>query len=304
MTLLSSKNVRDVVVVVVFILVSTGSAASIPKERQIGEGWIINGIPMSIDHVSFNRHTGERPTDNRIAIKNIGNQEPALAINNDVIFSSEPPIPTEGSLIINDNVANLTPLVQRLEMPNESILERANVEVVVDDVKTVEKKPDLKTETDKQVDDVKTVEKKPDLKTETDKPGSAEKVIDVKPADDPDLNFFERELKAVKEETEETGMNNIKAAFESDSKSSEPETAQQESRPDVTKVEDDWGDFEEAFGDEQEVEEVIDGDENQDDLLHADSDEEVGDGAGLDNDEVIRDEVDKDMEAADDNVAI
>ena len=59
MTLLSSKDVRDVVVVVLVLaslMISTGSAASIPKERQIGEGWIINGIPMSIDHVAFNRY--------------------------------------------------------------------------------------------------------------------------------------------------------------------------------------------------------------------------------------------------------
>jgi len=277
--LFSSKDLQHVIVVVlVSLMISTGSAGLIPKERQIGEGWIINGIPMSIDHVSFNRHTGERPAeDSRIANNNIGNQEPALTINN-VIFNSKPPLPTEGSLVIdNDNVANLAPLVQSLDMPNESIFGKANVEVVVDDVKTVEEeKPDLKTETDKQVDDVKTVEEELDLKTETDK-----HVDDV----------------------EETRMNNVKAAFESDLESSEPETGQQESRPDVTKVEDDWGDFEEAFGDEQEVEEVIDGDENQDDLLQADSDEEVGDGDGLDNAEVIGDEADKEMEAADDKVA-
>lgn len=311
MTLLSSKDVRDVVVVVVVVLVSlmisTGSAASIPKERQIGEGWIINGIPMSIDHVAFNRHTGERPAeDNRITNSNIGNQEPALAVINNVIFNSKPPIPlaTEVSLIINeDNVANLAPLVQSLEMPNESVLGRANVEVVVDDVKTVKEKPDLKTETDKQVDDVKTVEKEPGLRTETDKQGSEEIVSDVKPAEDSDL----------KKETKETLIKDVKVAFDSDLKSSGTETAEQESRPgdvipDVTKVEDDWGDFEEAFGDEQEVgegnEEVIDGEENHDDLLHADPDEEVGDGAGLDNDEVIGDETDKDMEVADDNVVI
>jgi len=293
----------------VSLMISTGSAASIPKERQIGEGWIINGIPMSIDHVAFNRHTGGRPEDNRITNNNIGNQESALAINN-VLFNSKPPpsLMAEGSLVIDDNVANLPPLVQSLKNPNESILGRADVEVVVDDVKTVEKQPSLKTETDKQVDDVKTVEKEAGLRTETDKQGSVEIVSDVKLAEYPDLKSFETEAEAVKEETKETLIKNVKAAVDSDLESSGTETALQESRPDVTKVEDDWGDFEEAFGDEQEVgegnEEVIDGEENHDDLLHADSDEEVGDGAGLDNDEVIGDETDKDMEVADDNVVI
>ena len=53
MTLLSSKDVR--VVVLVALMFSNGSPASIPRERRVGEGWIINGIPMSIDHVAFNR---------------------------------------------------------------------------------------------------------------------------------------------------------------------------------------------------------------------------------------------------------
>ena len=56
MTLLSSKDVRVVVLVVLAALMfSNGSPASIPRERRVGEGWIINGIPMSIDHVAFNR---------------------------------------------------------------------------------------------------------------------------------------------------------------------------------------------------------------------------------------------------------
>ena len=54
--LLSSKDVRVVVVLVLALIVSNGSPASIPKERRVGEGWIINGIPMSIDHVAFNRY--------------------------------------------------------------------------------------------------------------------------------------------------------------------------------------------------------------------------------------------------------
>ena len=37
-------------------MIANGSPASIPKERRIGEGWIINGIPMSIDHVAFYRY--------------------------------------------------------------------------------------------------------------------------------------------------------------------------------------------------------------------------------------------------------
>merc|ERR1711974_515677 len=130
------------------------------RERRVGEGWIINGIPMSIDHVAFNRHTGERPEYNRIANNNIGNEEPAFAIssseppplvaekitnNNNIgnedpalaISSSEPPpLVTKGSVVINDNVVSLpSPLVHSLEKPDESILERANVKLV-DDVKT------------------------------------------------------------------------------------------------------------------------------------------------------------------------
>ena len=128
------------------------------------------------------------------------------------------------------------------------------------------------------VNDAKIAEKKP----ETVYQGSAEIVSDVKPVEDPDVKTFETE-QAVKEETEVTLMKDVKAA-DSDLEAFKTETAQQESKPnDVVNVEDDWGDFEEAFGDEQEVAEVevIGGDENHDDLLHADSDEEVGDGDGL-----------------------
>ena len=53
--LLSSKDV-SVVVVLVALMISNGIPASIPRERRVGEGWIINGIPMSIDHVAFNRY--------------------------------------------------------------------------------------------------------------------------------------------------------------------------------------------------------------------------------------------------------
>jgi len=309
MPLLSSKDVR-VLVILVALVFSNGSPASIPRERRVGEGWIINGIPMSIDHVAFNRHTGERPEYNRIANNDLGNEEPAFAIsNNNIVYSSKPPPPmvaekitynnnirnkdpalaissskppplvTEGSVVINDNVVSLPPpVVHSLEKPNESILERADVKLV-DDVKT-------------------------GLKTETDKQGSAEIVKDVKTAEDPDLKSFE--TKTVKEETEATLMKDIKAEVDSDLEASE--IAHQESGPSVTKVnvEDDWGDFEEAFGDEKEVgegnEEVIGGDENLNDLLHADSDEEVVDGP--DNDDVNGDQIVKDMDAADGKVVI
>merc|ERR1711874_48682 len=249
--------------ILVALAFSNGSPASIPRERRVGEGWIINGIPMSIDHVAFNRHTaGERTEYNRIA--NLGNEEPAFAISNkNIVYSSKtpppmvaekitnnnnignedpalaisnsepPPLVTEGSVVINDNVVSLpSPLVHSLEKPNET--------------------------------------------------------------------------KTVKEETEATLMKDIKAEVDSDLEASE--IAHQESGPSVTKVnvEDDWGDFEEAFGDEQEVgegnEEVIGGDENLNDLLHADSDEEVVDGP--DNDKVNEDQIVKDMEAADGKVVI
>merc|ERR1711974_457983 len=129
-------------------------------------------------------------------------------------------------------------------------------------------------------DDVKT-----GLKTETDEQGSAEIVSDVKPAEDPDLKSFE--TKTVKEETEATLMKDIKAEVDSDLEASD--IAHQESGPDVTKVnvEDDWGDFEEAFGDEQEV-----GEGNE---------EVVG---GPDNDKVNGDQIAKDMDAADGKVVI
>jgi len=323
--LLSSKDVRVVVVLVLALTISNGSSASIPRERRVGEGWIINGIPMSIDHVAFNRHsawhTGERPADNRIENTNI--EDPALAagINSNVVFNSKPPTPPlvteskapaphllmEGSLV-EDNVVNLLPPVQSLEKPNESILFLGGGEEVelldeveeqpglrteeekqgpigmVTDIKIDEKLPNLKTETENQgpagmVTDIKTVEKKPEAVYQ----GSAEIVSDVKPVEDRGVNTFETE-EAVKEETEVTLMKDVKAAVDSNLEASETGTPQQESRSnDVVNVEDDWGDFEEAFGDEQEVAEVevIGGGENHDDLLHADSDEEVGDGDGL-----------------------
>ena len=211
----------------------------------------------------------------------------------------------ERPVVINDNVVNLPPpLVQSLQKPNENIVERVDVKLV-DNVNTIEQKAGFKTETDKQVVDAKTDDKHPDLEAGTVNQGSAEIVTDVKAAEDPDLRSFEREL--VKEETEETPMKDMKTAVDSDFEASE--IAQQDSGPSVTNinVEDDWGDFEEAFGDEQEVgegnEEDIGSDENLNDLLHADSDEEVGDGVGLDNVEVNGDDTEKDMDA-DDKVVI
>ena len=231
------------------------------------------------------RHTGERPEDNGIANKNI--EDPAVAgIDSNVVFNSEAPapplvsdskgpVPPFGSLVIDDNVVNLPPPVQSLEKPIDSILGRGEVELV-DDGKTFEDHSNLETETEKQGsrDDVKTVEKQPI--SETEKQDSAEIETDLEP--DPDVNTFEAE-EEVKEEKED-----VKAALDSDLEDFKTETAQQKSRPnDVINVEDDWGDFEEAFGDEQEVAEVevIGGGENHDDLLHADSDEEVGDRDGL-----------------------
>ena len=132
-------------------------------------------------------------------------------------------------------------------------------------------------------------------------------VTDIEPAEDLVVKTFDAD-EAVKEETEATLVKDVKATgVDSDLEASESETAKQESRlsdgiDGVTKVnvEDDWGDLEEAFGDEQEVAEgdqdVLGGDENQDGLLHADSNEGVGDGDGLDNGE--------DMKATDNNVVI
>ena len=274
--------------------------------------WLSTGRVHNEDNVMYvgdfnnikHRHTGERPDYNWIANSNIGNKDkvPALAISSNVVSRSKPPpMMAERPVVINDNVVNLPPpLVQSLQKPNENIVERVDVKLV-DNVNTIEQKAGFKTETDKQVVDAKTDDKHPDLEAGTVNQGSAEIVTDVKAAEDPDLRSFEREL--VKEETEEIPMKDIKAAIDSDFEASA--IAQQDSGPGETKVnvEDDWGDFEEAFGDEQEVgegnEEVIGSNENLNDLLHADSDEEVGDGVGLDNVEVNGDDTEKDMDAED-----
>ena len=57
MTVTPPKDGRlDVLVILAMIVtIGSGSPVSIPRERLVGEGWIINGVPMSIDHVVFNR---------------------------------------------------------------------------------------------------------------------------------------------------------------------------------------------------------------------------------------------------------
>ena len=56
MTVTSPKDGRlDVLVILMLVTIGSGSPVSIPRERLVGEGWIINGVPMSIDHVVFNR---------------------------------------------------------------------------------------------------------------------------------------------------------------------------------------------------------------------------------------------------------
>ena len=230
----------------------------------------------------------------------------------DNVVNLPPPVqslekPNEGILSLGRGEVELMDEVEEQPDLRTETEEQESMGMVID-AKKVEKQPDLRTETENQgsigmVSDAKKVEKLPNLRTEKVKQGpigmvtgvktvekkpeavhqgSAEIVSDVKPVEDRGVNTFETE-EAVKEETEVTLMKDVKAA-DLDLEDFKTETAQQESKPnDVVNVEDDWGDFEEAFGDDQEVAEVevIGGDENHDDLLHADSDEEVGDGEGL-----------------------
>ena len=77
--LLSSKDVR-VVVVLVALIISNGKPASIPRERRVGEGWIINGIPMSIDHVAFNRYKVYKQDNEILTILSTGTLEKGLQI--------------------------------------------------------------------------------------------------------------------------------------------------------------------------------------------------------------------------------
>ena len=80
MTLFLPKDLRVAAVLVATLMIANGSPASIPKERRIGEGWIINGIPMSIDHVAFYRYKVYNRYNEILTILSTGTLEKGLQI--------------------------------------------------------------------------------------------------------------------------------------------------------------------------------------------------------------------------------
>ena len=82
---------------------------------------------------------------------NFGHEDPVLAVDgSNVAFNPKPPpLVTEESVVVTD--ANLPPpLVQRLDLPSESILKNAATVELVDEIKTIEGGSNLETEAVKQ----------------------------------------------------------------------------------------------------------------------------------------------------------